>query len=48
VLGIRPANARLRLHRARVRFQRAYERELKNDKVKVTDVSAKRCENVSQ
>ena len=45
LLGIKPGNARLRLHRARARFARVYERELGPFESKVT---SERCEHVSQ
>lgn len=50
VLGIKPANARLRLHRARARFLRVYKREFQSEKaiVKEARVPSERCENVSQ
>lgn len=43
LLGITAANARLRLHRARARFLRAYQREFPS-----FDTTLKRCEDVSQ
>ena len=45
LLGIKPANARLRLHRARARFLRVYEREFP---AFATKVNSERCEHVSQ
>lgn len=46
-LGVKPANARLRLHRARARFLRAYRRELKTDGASLhqAGVSPERCEH---
>ena len=44
LLGIKPANARLRLHRARARFLRVYEREFP---AFATKVNSQRCEHVS-
>jgi DNA-directed RNA polymerase specialized sigma24 family protein len=43
LLGIKAANARLRLHRARARFLRAYQREFPSIAVKL-----ERWGNVSQ
>jgi RNA polymerase sigma-70 factor, ECF subfamily len=50
LLGIKPASARLRLHRARARFLRIYEREFQPDKTKVSQpkVTSERCEHVSR
>jgi RNA polymerase sigma-70 factor (ECF subfamily) len=45
LLGIKPANARLRRHRARARFLRAYEREFPAFAAKA---NSERCEHVSQ
>jgi len=45
LLGIRPANARLRLHRARARFRRVYQREIQPFEAKLT---SERCEHVSR
>jgi RNA polymerase sigma-70 factor, ECF subfamily len=49
VLGIKPANARVRLHRARGRFLHVYQREFKGDgaRVAAAKVSSERCENAS-
>jgi len=48
LLGIKPGNARLRLHRARARFLKVYEREFRRDKAGVaeTNVTSERCEHV--
>lgn len=48
LLGIKAGNARLRLHRARARFLRVYEREFPSDKAKDTKATSERCEHVSQ
>ena len=50
VLAIKPANARLRLHRARLRFLEVYQREFKGDRAigDIAEVSSKRCENASR
>jgi RNA polymerase sigma-70 factor, ECF subfamily len=50
LLGIKPANARLRLHRARARFQKVYEREFRGKKVGAdeTKVTSERYEHVSR
>jgi len=50
LLDTKPANARLRLHRARARFLRVYEREFGPDRAQVRDTNAtsKRYKNVSQ
>jgi len=50
VLSIKPANARLRLHRARSRFLAVYQREFKGDRaiVELAEVSSKRCEHASR
>src|ERR1017187_4977715 len=45
LLGIKAGNARLRLHRARARFLRVYEREFP---AFATKVNSERCEHVSQ
>jgi RNA polymerase sigma-70 factor (ECF subfamily) len=45
LLGVKPANARLRLHRARARFLRVYEREFP---ALATRVNSERCEHVNQ
>jgi len=45
LLGITPANARLRLHRARARFLRIYDREIQPFEAKLT---SERCEHVSR
>lgn len=49
MLGIKPANARLRLHRARARFLRVYKRKFRSDKAMLTEVKvhSERYENVS-
>jgi RNA polymerase sigma-70 factor (ECF subfamily) len=46
LLGISAANARLRLHRARARFQRAHQREF--PPVQPNRDMSERCRNVSQ
>ena len=50
LLGIKPANARLRLHRARARFQKIYERDLRSDPSGVanTKATSERCEHVNR
>jgi RNA polymerase sigma-70 factor (ECF subfamily) len=45
LLGIKAANARLRRHRARVRFLHIYQREFPTSPANVT---SQRCENVSR
>jgi RNA polymerase sigma-70 factor (ECF subfamily) len=49
VLAIKPANARVRLHRARTRFLQVYQREFKGDRASLAaaKVSSERCENAS-
>ena len=48
-LGIKPANARLRLHRARARFLRVYKRKFRSDRAMLTEakVPSERYKNVS-
>jgi RNA polymerase sigma-70 factor, ECF subfamily len=50
VLAIKPSNARVRLHRARGRFLKVYQREFKGGRamVEVAEVPSERCENASQ
>jgi RNA polymerase sigma-70 factor (ECF subfamily) len=50
LLRIKPANARLRLHRARTRFQKVYEREFRGDNAGVaeTEVTSERYNHVSR
>ena len=50
LLRIKPANARLRLHRARTRFQKVYEREFRGDNAGVaeTSVTSERYKHVSR
>jgi RNA polymerase sigma-70 factor (ECF subfamily) len=50
LLAIKPANARLRLHRARSRFLAVYQREFKDDLGlgDLAEVSSKRCENANR
>jgi RNA polymerase sigma factor (sigma-70 family) len=49
LLDIKPANARLRLHRAKARFLRVYERAFKTSEARAHDAKAtsKRYENAS-
>ena len=49
VLGIKPANARVRLHRARARFLRIYERKFRSDRAMLTEAKlpSERYKNVS-
>ena len=48
VLGIKPANARVRLHRARARFLRVYERKFRSDRAMFTEAKlpSERYKNV--
>jgi len=48
VLGIKPANARVRLHRARARFLRVYKRKFRSDRAMLTEAKlpSERYKNV--
>ena len=48
LLDIKPANARLRLHRARARFVRVYERAFGSSDMHDTKATSARYENVSR
>ena len=48
LLSIKPATARVRLHRARARFARVHQREFGPDEARDTTATSERCEHVSR